>query len=364
MSKVHDLFGYQLEDRGEDAESCRKRTWCRFRNDLCDGGGNRYLSQAELNAVTDVDLIRYFNGKIKVQAGVCSLDAGKQGKWIVCPRRLFAFKKSEAPLTLTDLRGHEKKILDLAKLEPGKYGVWKEVKIKYSSSDKKIKKTFDYTFDYVVVRLESRTTTEAARLFTGPIAQRPGGYKKAGYDVVDDLVQNLPVGNPLIIEIMTCSTSGGNKAKGTTVTQAFKAAVRHQDHVGPGINYRQVWARMASQLIVKSEVALEWGGKTVWVVQDKLAEYIRSTTALDLKRLASTSLNEVNMAACGYGDSPHELELKNFYAGTIESAGHAESAEPYFLEIIKAPVVPPLSALYNLLLRSRPDSVLVVHQES
>jgi hypothetical protein len=31
---------------------------------------------------------------------------------------------------------------------------------------------------------------------------------------------------------------------------------------------------MVSQLVVKSEVALGWNGKAIWVVQDTLADYI------------------------------------------------------------------------------------------
>jgi len=44
---------------------------------------------------------------------------------------------------------------------------------------------------------------------------------------------------------------------------AFEDAVLGKPHQGPGINYRQVWARMVSQLVVKSEVGLAWGGKTI-----------------------------------------------------------------------------------------------------
>ncbi|MGI9057395.1 MAG: hypothetical protein ACR2H5_02350, partial [Ktedonobacteraceae bacterium] len=49
-----------------------------------------------------------------------------------------------------------------------------------------------------------------------------------------------------IIEIMTSSTSGGNKDKGTTISGAFQDAILGRSHRGPDINYRQVWARMVS----------------------------------------------------------------------------------------------------------------------
>ena len=36
---------------------------------------------------------------------------------------------------------------------------------------------------------------------------------------------------------------------------------------------------MASQLFEKSEVAEAWGGKTVWILQDVLLEYVEQATA-------------------------------------------------------------------------------------
>lgn len=76
------------------------------------------------------------------------------------------------------------------------------------------------------------------------LASRKGTY----------FLEEFPVGPPLVIEVMTSSTSGGNKAKSTTIQQAFKKAIRREQHQAPGINYRQIWARMVSQLIVKSQI--------------------------------------------------------------------------------------------------------------
>ena len=74
-----------------------------------------------------------------------------------------------------------------------------------------------------------------------------------------------------------------------------------KEHKAPGINYRQVWARMVSQLIVKSEVGLHWGGKTIWLVQDVLVNYICSSTALDIKRFLAEHTGEVNMLSFRFG---------------------------------------------------------------
>lgn len=67
----------------------------------------------------------------------------------------------------------------------------------------------------------------------------------------------------MVIEAMTCSTSGGNKEKGTDMQSAFRTATLAANGIldsgvveSPGVNLRQVWARMASQLIAKSEAAI------------------------------------------------------------------------------------------------------------
>ncbi len=86
-----------------------------------------------------------------------------------------------------------------------------------------------------------------------------GGYSLACRNG-KDFVEDAPTGVPGIIEIMTSSTSGGNRDRRTTISMAFEDALHDREHRAPGINYRQVWARMVSQLIPKSEAALAWGG--------------------------------------------------------------------------------------------------------
>ena len=83
----------------------------------------------------------------------------------------------------------------------------------------------------------------------------------------------------------------------------------------PGVNIRQVWARMASQLVVKSQIVNQWGGRTIWVVQDALTEYIGNNTGIRLDELKSTdwSLGEVNVLACSI-DQPDRLTL---YSGPV-----------------------------------------------
>lgn len=174
----------------------------------------------------------------------------------------------------------------------------------------------------------------------------------------ENFIENFPVGLPVIVEVMTSSTSGGNKKIRSTIPQAFEDCLLGRAHIAPGINYRQVWARMASQLIVKSQAATAWGGKAIWLVQDLLADYISSSTALNLSNFLSDTTSEVNILSFAYSK-----EYKNFspgqtislndsalYAGLIRSTD-SDKIRPCFQDIILAAVCPPRHVLIAALCR-------------
>ena len=134
-------------------------------------------------------------------------------------------------------------------------------------------------------------------------------------------------------------------------------------HNGPGINYRQVWARMVSQLIVKSQVGMAWGGKTIWLLQDVLVNYISSSTALNLSRYIAQHSDEVNILAFGYGDiidvNPQPitpLEKSTFYAGPIIEGGDHDRGG--FVEIVKIGAPPQKEHLWRSLLKKSPCGFL------
>jgi hypothetical protein len=141
-------------------------------------------------------------------------------------------------------------------------------------------------------------------------------------------IDDFPTDPLIIIEVMTSSTSGGDKKKRTQIAMACEDAILHgMAHNAPGINYRQVWARMVSQLIVNSQVALAWGGKTIWLVQDVLADYISKSTALCLPEYLTDRLDEVNILSTSYGNAITEktngvIELKEtrLFAGPIATS--------------------------------------------
>lgn len=314
MSRIFELFGFPLDDQSEAADHHRRHAWCPYMGTPCDGGGNRYLSQIDLSsAAISEDLKTYYATRTTVHCGICSIQPGRtEQPWIVCPRRL---------LYLGENQRHQAFARALVRSYGGfsqgaRIGVWPELRMHYTDAEGR---SFGYTFDYVLTRLDG----------------------------------DLSVGPPVVIEIMTCSTSGGNRTRRTTIPMAFEDAILGRDHQAPSINKRQVWARMVSQLIVKSEAALAWGGRTLWVLQDTLVAYISSTTALELEYFRTEQPHEVNILSLAYGPdygaAPLELGQASFYAGPITQA-----TEPSFVDMIRASVVPPLSELRKRLAQRPP----------
>jgi len=360
MSKIFELYGYRLDSWNEEAAKNRSKAWCPFMNSECDGGGNRYLSALNVNNIPR--LKKYFPGKDIVQSGVCSLRLrdGEQ-PWIVCPRRLLSLKTSEHSPYQAHVR---EKIAEYAQLETGMaYRAWSEVKMKIeTTNDNDEAKSFDYTFDYIVTGSGRKKLSEVCGLIgkgeraTEKIAES-NGYtiaRRNGERWIDD----FPADPVVIIEIMTSSTSGGDKKKRTQIAMACEdAIVNPANHNGPGINYRQVWARMVSQLIVKSQVGLAWNGRTFWLLQDVLAHYISTTTALDLSQYIAEHSDEVNILSFGYGDiddKPSEsivtLEDSTFYAGPITEGGKEKKSKG-FVEIVKIGAPPSKNHLWRSLFK-------------
>lgn len=171
--------------------------------------------------------------------------------------------------------------------------------------------------------------------------------KKLNYRL--DYVMKSDDGPPVIVEIMTASTSGGNRRKRTDIQSAFCDAVLYAEGNlsergrSPGVNVRQVWARMASQMIAKSQIANAWGGMTIWVVQDALLDYIRQNTGLRLDNLHSPNwdIGEVNMVSASI-DDPENVHL---YSGPIRSL----QDEACWAELLNTPIFPPAGILHDKL---------------
>ena len=274
---------------------------------LCDGGGNRDMmrwpaDQQPLAPLFDAGVGRTGDGFIP--CGVCSVRISETN-WAVCPRRLLSFDAAEPS---AEQRPLWDRVLQLAGIADGeKVRVWSEISLRDGTG-------LNYRLDYVL-----------------RVDERP----------------------PVIVEVMTASTSGGNKSKRTDMQSAFCDAVLYANGLlpkrgpSPGVNARQVWARMASQLVVKSEIANQWGGRTIWVVQDALMDYIGRQTGLRLDELYSPEwqTDEVNVVAASI-DDPEDIKL---YAGPV----HSKEAGACWTELLSTPSVPPVASLTDRLTEDR-----------
>jgi len=366
MSKIFELYGHRLDHWDEQAADNRAKAWCPFMGAECDGGGNRYLSALDLRQKRH--LRPFFPRKTIVQSGVCSLRLrGGEQPWIICPRRLLSLRNSARSDSQALVR---QQIAKYAGLEKGRsYRAWSEVKMKIETADENDEaKSFDYTFDYIIAGGCRKPISEISYLIgkgehaTISIAEANGfTMARRGRQIWVDDFPDDPI---LIIEIMTSSTSGGDKNKRTQIPMACEdAIVDPSNHNGPGINYRQVWARMVSQLIVKSQVGLAWNGKTFWLLQDLLAKYISDTTALNLYQYIATHPHEVNILTFGYGnldlnaeESICNLKESAFYSGPISEKTDGQSKG--FIEIVKIGSPPGKNHLWRSLFIKSPSGRL------
>lgn len=338
-------------------------------NSTCDGGGNRFMS--EISMKDHLELQTYFPNMERVPSGICSIQlSANTAPWIICPRRLLYIGNKANQRTLSGTT--QKQLLGRCHFQSGdRVGIWTETKVKYvddNSTD--IEFSFDYTFDYVLCKLGRKSLREASVLTGMPEIKLKQKLAAAGHTLalVDGelTIEDFPIGKPFIIEVMTSSTSGGNKKLRSCIPQAFEDCILGKSHIAPGINYRQVWARMVSQMIVKSQAAIAWGGSTIWVLQDLLADYISSSTALDLKKFIAESLSEVNILAYSYGDKylstkdscVVELSDSQLYSGPIRPYEDNVKLKPSFQDIVLASVCPPKSVLLTSLCKKPLSNIL------
>jgi len=304
---VNELYGSKLIHGDRRGELIHAR--CpHMDNGPCNGGGNRDMARwpaSEQPLAPFFDKSAGLAGEGFLPCGVCSVSTART--WAICPNRLLSLKSGNPS---SQQRPLFEKVLRLGGFKPGDLvRVWSEV----SLIDKK--QNLNYRFDYVL------------RSGSGP---------------------------PIVVEVMTASTSGGNRSERTDIRNAFCDAVLFavgtipERRQSPGVNIRQVWARMASQLVVKSQIVNRWGGATIWVVQDALTDYIASSTGIPLDDLKSPdwSLGEVNVLACDM-DDPTKLQL---CAGPV----YGSESEACWAQLLDTPSLPEFDVILDKL---RPDTV-------
>ena len=363
MPRIYEIFGKPVIISNSNDIKTRKLALCPFTESLCDGGGNRH--QTRITLAKKPELREYFDSSLdKVIPGVCSICYGSEElndsnleAWVVCPRRLLGFKNesNHIPKTNAALKNHERDILRSAGIPQNTdVGIWAEVYLRYGDSE--TNSQVDYHFDFVAAPIINDVSeTEYIRLYDLTEAQFKETVASArknklcsgrigqnlNFSVVPDLT------HPYIFEVMTASTSGSNTEKGTDIASAFTAAILGQNGKSPGINKRQVWGRMATQLFSKSALAEFWGGKTFWVVQDQLLKNIERTTMLSLERIEPSTMDNINFVSMAYSESEEnsEISLKECWtnkAGINFSGNNAvvdillPNAFPDKIELLKA----------------------------
>ncbi|NJO83274.1 MAG: hypothetical protein HC828_10955 [Blastochloris sp.] len=367
MPQIFELFGFPITDRGQQAEQNRKEAQCPFMNTKCDGGGNRHQTKIRLDR--DSLLRDYFDSNLEnVIPGICSITAGGD-TWVVCPRRLFAARNStdEFPVTNFALQSHEKEILLQTGLPQGvDIGVWSEVYLKQQVEDAEI----NYHFDYIAMPLVETTLRDFLGQFQlddDQFEQEVLGFslqmRKRGYfsrvsrNVADTPARFPVMSQPFIFEVMTASTSGSDTENETDIRSAFRNAILNRNHESPGINKRQVWGRMVTQLFAKTALANAWGGQTLWVIQDELLRNIELTTLLRTSRIARRKGSDINLVVMKYieGESGKEIGLKESLSG---DSGLEFAGDETFTDILLPKVVPSKFQLARSVLRRSIDAVI------
>lgn len=309
MRNFYEVFGHSLSDTSLIATTNRANARCPFTETDCDGGGNRYQTKIKLNSKPHLQKV--FNPQLSsVIPGICSIDCGNNDIWAVCPRRMFGFRPNEPISTNFSLKNHEREALLAAGLPKNtELGIWSEVSLNYKSEENGEDLEINYHFDFIISRifkdihLSDALSNYGINSDSEDIKKIIDSAKKGKYITRDrrritanyianttlDIFPDLD--SPFFIEVMTASTSGSDTNKGTNISSSFEKAILGKEYTCPGINKRQVWGRMGTQLFSKSALAKYWGGKLIWIVQDKLLENIELTTKLHLPKYSSVDIH-------------------------------------------------------------------------
>ena len=326
MPKFYEVYGNDVYDNNLSVIADRKSAYCPFTESTCDGGGNRHQTKIRLE---NSSLRDKFNRDLSsVIPGVCSIEYGNN-IWIVCPRRLLGFKVQPGEITVNStLKNHEKEALVSAGLPKNvELGVWSEVYLQYGDEDTSI----NYHFDFVISKIDRNKTLSHMLSVHGITTEsdiedikksaKTGKYFSGRFDLNKNLEYLPNLESPFIVEVMTASTSGSDTEAGTDIASSFTQAILGKTHNCPGINKRQVWGRMATQLFAKSALAESWNGKTIWLVQDQLLNNIELTTKLRVESSLDTSAGSVNFLSMKYRSGEKGINSLTLSEYSEKSAG-------------------------------------------
>jgi hypothetical protein len=365
MPKIFEIFGTDVTDLSPDSVSQRRSAYCPFTEATCDGGGNRHQTKIKL---VGSRLRQSFDESITtVIPGVCSIEYSGD-VWIVCPRRLLGFDSSpKKPAVNKTVKSHEREALLAAGLPSGiELGVWTEVYLQYGDANTSI----NYHFDFVIAPLlidssfaemaHHHSVTEDGEFEELKSCAKTGKYFSGKFDREKPIPYLPNLTSPFIVEVMTASTSGSDKEAGTDIAASFADAVLGIEHNCPGINKRQVWGRMATQLFAKSALAESWGGKTIWLVQDQLLRNIELTTKLQLASTINSGSGSVNFLSMKYKPGLKGMDTVVLSEYLEKSAGISFSGNNDCTDILLPKINPRKTELLKSVLRRKIAAIITL----
>ncbi len=362
MPQFYEVYGNATYSKSRELKENTYNSFCPYTNFACDCGGNRH--QTKIGITEEHPLRGKFSKEISsVIPAVCAVGSSASDSWVVCPRRLFGFPRKPARISefTSSLSEHEKEMLLAIGLPKDKeLAVWPEVYLQYKDV------AIDYHFDFVVAEIRRNVSLKEiggelgvrddAGLDELVTSARKGNYIKGRTKAADELEYLPDLNSPYILEVMTASTSGSNTAKGTNIASAFQDVILGLPHEGPGINKRQVWGRMATQLFAKTALAEKWGGKTIWVVQDQLLNNIERTTKMTLQSSQQAKFGEfINFAVMTYdneivGEGP-KIKFDSIRTTSSGLKGEGINAG---VDILLPKILPEKAILLSCMLRREP----------
>lgn len=368
MPVIFELFGYPIENQDEDVTNSRKQALCPFMEVKCDGGGNR--NQTKILLKENDSLSHYFDRNLdSVIPGICSIVAGED-IWVVCPRRLFAVRNitEGVPEVNRAFQAHERDILLQTELPKGQdIGIWSEVYVKQQVAGAEI----NYHFDYIAAPLTNMTLRSFLGQFNlsnndltkeikdfGKQMKKKGYYKNQRGDISNISIPLPVIEKPYIFEVMTASTSGSDTENETDIRGAFRNAILGNDHESPGINKRQVWGRMVTQLFAKTALAHFWGGQTLWIIQDELLRNIELTTLLRTSKIANRDGSDIRLIIMYYKQNPLTGKVISLKTALTGDSGLDFKGDETFTDILLPKIMPEKLELARAMLRRSVDAIV------
>jgi predicted HNH restriction endonuclease len=107
-------------------------------------------------------------------------------------------------------------------------------------------------------------------------------------------------------------------------------------------------------LILRCELlAHDWGGRTVWVIQDSLLHNIELTTRLKTLDIPNNSQRNINVVVLGYSMNTEGTTTISLHSAIEGDAGIEFDGSDTFTDILLPKLAPPKVQLLKAILRRK-----------